>query len=307
MSFDAVTSIVDFLKVFKRVQLSLYDEARKVESEFTRIQATRNKREPLSNRGYRIPTIKHSGTVKCHWNRRNIIASGKYTTNRYKCPKSNTYSIRRVTSGSPEWEIKLLTEAEYKFTEIRKISNSVKSVEKSLNTLIEKVNNVELELDYKPIIPDDQGTTEEFALMASNYTHEYVADVLNKLHARAVRIQDEYYENWMHNAAVHARSITGRFPSIRMNKNSLEIRWIKRTKIEDSAVITSYKKGGSGSYNVHKMTTGLPAWVSDLVGNAESNFNLVRIAAKSVHGVRRSTRELITTINSTSRIDTIQM
>ncbi len=57
MSFDAVTSIVDFLKVFKRVQLSLYDEARKLEAEFTRIQATRNKREPLSNRGYRIGDI----------------------------------------------------------------------------------------------------------------------------------------------------------------------------------------------------------------------------------------------------------
>lgn len=303
MAKNAVQSLKEKIETVKQ---SLYDDALMIEQQFNADQKRENKRASSDGMGLRMPkaTITSTG-IHCKWYKKKILASGQYSEQVYACPASGTYTVNKITSNSPLWEKGLVSEAEVRFTEIRLLSRKIFKLSKCLNLLSEYLERQDIVIEDLGIEINENAELGLYTLAVINDLFEQTDEILMQLFKKAVDLQSLYYEEWMLHASTHGKAVSGVFPTSRMNKNSLEIRWIKKVRAKDQAdpFNVSYKKGKSDRYNTHLITQSLPDWGKRLVCSTEEKMEKLRTSSKCLHVVRRCAKDINQAINQSSMIN----
>lgn len=300
MSNNAVQSLIDKIKVVKD---SLYYEALMVEQQFNAGQKRENKKASSMGMGIRLPKVSvGKDGIACKWYKRKILSSGQYSEQLYTCPASGEYNIKKITVHSPLWEKDMITEAEHKFSEIRHLSKKVFKLSNGLDVLNEYLDSEGIFIDDFEIEIDENSELGTYALAVIHDLFEQTDEILAQLFKKALDLQSTYYEEWMIKANTHGKAVSGVFPTSRMNKNSLEIRWIRKASAKGDSICISYKKGKNSKYNTHKITKSLPDWCKELVSETEDKMERIRSSSKCLHLVRRCAKDINQAINQSSRV-----
>ena len=126
--------------------------------------------------------------------------------------------------------------------------------------------------------------------------------------AAAEQVRDNYNEIFYATSGRDGQKRGSRMPNVRSRTTqggtTLEIRWMRVSRVDDKVHRKSYSKGTGHGYAVGRITQGSPEWEAELVAEAEARFTEIRRVYSQLGKIRKQCATLMQALSNSTEFST---